>query len=258
MAAMTLECDVEAATRPRYLRLRLATLFFIAFAIMGAWLPVFSRHLQSLRFSADAMAWASASNAIGAMIAPLFWGQIADRWLSPPRCICVCALATGVLLLLLATLTDPFWIIVNAIVTWFFLIPVLGLTGAYIFRQLEHPERDYGHIRLWGTVGWVAANWCLTLWFKAREFFSDNKAAVTDLTDSMRLGAVAAFVLAFYALTVPHVPIGADPCDAQTDLARALGGCAVGGAAIIAGAGVSGLLRVGVRPVRHGSVHGAA
>jgi MFS family permease len=204
--------ELDAIAKPRFLALRLSALIFIAFAVMGAWLPVFSRHLQSLRFSPDATAWASASNAIGAMIAPLIWGQIADRWLAPARCITLCALATGVLLLLLATLTDAAWIIACAIATWFFLIPVLGLTGAYIFRQLEHPEREYGHIRLWGTVGWVAANWCLTLWFKVREYFQRDEA---DLSDSMRLGALAAFALAIYALTVPHAPVIAETADGR-------------------------------------------
>ncbi len=108
---------------------------------------------------------------------------------------------------MLARLEDAGPVIAVAIGTWFFLIPLIGVTGAYIFRQLEHPERDYGHIRLWGTVGWVAANWCLTLWFTVREYAESDKA---DLSDSMRLGAVAAFVLAFYALTVPHAPINAE------------------------------------------------
>lgn len=199
--------SVSAAGKPRFLGLRLSALIFIAFAIMGAWLPVFSRHLQFLKFSPDAVAWASASNAIGAMIAPLIWGQIADRWLSPPRCISLCALATCILLLVLAALTDAVAVIGVSILAWFFLIPVIGLTGAYIFRQLEHPERKYGHIRLWGTVGWVAANWCLTLWFTVREFLGSDAAVAEGLADSMRLGAAAAFVLTIYAWTVPAAPI---------------------------------------------------
>ncbi len=77
MTAMPQGSDPDAVAKPRYLALRLSVLIFIAFAVMGAWLPVFSRHLQNLKFSPDAMAWASASNAIGAMLAPLIWGQIA-------------------------------------------------------------------------------------------------------------------------------------------------------------------------------------
>lgn len=205
--------DNRIAPLSAFLRVRLCALIFIAFAIMGAWLPVFSRHLQSLRFSPDAMAWASASNAIGAMIAPLLWGQIADRWLSPPRCISLCALATGGLLWILADLTGEAAVIFVAIAAWFFLIPLIGLTGAYIFRQLEHPERDYGPIRLWGTAGWMVANWCLTAWFALREFLAPGQTDQADLSDSMRLGSLAAIVLVFYAFTVPHAPLEIDTDD---------------------------------------------
>jgi MFS family permease len=198
--------DIDAPGKPRWLMFRLSLLIFLAFGAMGAWMPVFSRHLQSLGFAPDAIAWASATNAIGSLLAPLIWGQIADRWLAPPRCISVCGVGTGVLLLILATLDEPASVIGVSILTWFFLIPLIGVTAAYIFRMLEHPERQYGPIRLWGTLGWMAANWCLTGWFALREQIFGADAS-DDLADSMRLGAIAAFVTAMYAWTVPSAPI---------------------------------------------------
>ncbi len=191
-------------------------LIFIAFAVMGAWLPVFSRHLQSLRFSPDAMAWASASNAIGAMIAPLIWGQIADRWLAPPRCITLCGLATGVLLLVLARLEDAVWPVIAGCTIgtrWFFLIPlIMTVTGrVHLPYQLEHPERDYGHIRLWGTsLAGLAANPVLTLSLVYGARISPKATRRTLAKQHAPAGAVAAFVAAFYALTVPHAPINAE------------------------------------------------
>ena len=176
---------------------------FIAFVVMGAWVPVFTLYLKHLQFSASAVAWASASNAVGAMLAPLIWGQIADRWLANERCISLCALVSAVGLCVLARLQEPSAVIAVCMVLWFFLIPTIGLTGAYIFRQLEHPEREYGKIRLWGTVGWMAANWGLTLWFQCESWFFEREA---DLADSLRLGAAAGFVLAIYAWTLPHAP----------------------------------------------------
>src|SRR5947207_14887455 len=98
-------CDTDA--EPAFLAARLSALIFLAFAVLGAWVPVFTLHLQKLAFSAEATAWASSANAIGALIAPLFWGQIADRWLAMQRCISLCAVISGVGLLLLAELRDP-------------------------------------------------------------------------------------------------------------------------------------------------------
>lgn len=191
----------EAAPRPQFLHVRLACLIFLAFTVMGSWVPVFSLHLKNLQFSPTATAWASAANALGAIFAPLIWGQIADRWLAKERCISLCAVITGIGLWILSLLDHPLAVIAVCIVVWFFLIPVIGLTGAYIFRQLEHPDQDYGKIRLWGTLGWMAANWGLTAWF----VFAYESDAI-DLADSLRLAAWAALLVAVYALTLPHAP----------------------------------------------------
>jgi MFS family permease len=199
---VTAEGSEESASLgvPR-LNARLSILVFLASAIMGAWVPVFSLHLKKLQFSAEATAWASAANALGAVLAPLVWGQIADRWLAIERCISLCAIVTGIALWIMADLNEPWPLIPLCIAMWFFLVPVMGLTSAFIFRLLEHPERDFGRVRMFGTVGWAAASWCLTLWY-----WLTHAASIADYSDSLRLGGLIAFVLAAYAWTLPHTP----------------------------------------------------
>lgn len=188
--------------KARLLKFRLRLLIFLGFSVMGAWVPVFSLHLAKLRFSAEQTAWASATSAIGALLAPLVWGQIADRWLAVERCISLCAIASCLGLALLAELEEPALVIGLCIAMWFFLIPVVGLINSFIFRQLEHPEKEYGKIRLWGTIGWIVAGWCLTLWLS----IDPIDDGTIDYSDSMRLGAWSALILTFYALTMPHTP----------------------------------------------------
>ena len=31
---------------------------------------------------------------------------------------------------------------------------------------LDRPERSFGRVRLWGTVGWMSAGWLLTFWLR--------------------------------------------------------------------------------------------
>jgi hypothetical protein len=112
---------------------------------------------------------------------------------------------TAVLLWWLAELTEPAPTIALCLVTWLFHIPITGLTNAFCFRQVEHPERDYGKIRLWGTVGWIAASWCLSLWFLLLAWLK-LLTQHEDWSDSLRLGGLAAGLLAVYALTLPHTP----------------------------------------------------
>ncbi len=209
MTAATMEgSDIAVSHRPKHLTVRLSVLIFIGFAIMGSWVPVFSLHLKNLGFSAEATAWASATSALGSLIAPLIWGQIADRWLAMERCISLCALASAVGLLLIPRLADPFqpWVIfVACLGLWIFLIPTIGLTSSLIFRQLEHPERDFGKVRVWGTLGWIVIGWCLTGWYTHAHAGAEADTPA-DFAVSMHLGAAAAFVLACYALTLPHTP----------------------------------------------------
>src|SRR5262249_40348303 len=111
----------------------------------------------------------------------------------------------GVGLLTLAELREPWAVNLLCLAMWYFLIPTIGLSISFVFRQLEHPERRYGKIRMWGTVGWVAASWCLTAWFNISGRFVSADAPV-DLADSLRLGGLLALVLTLYAPTLPHTP----------------------------------------------------
>jgi len=198
------ETPTELA-EPRFLIARLSVLIFLAFAIMGAWVPVFSLHLKNLNFSATATAWASAANAIGALLAPVVWGQVADRWMPMQRCISLCALATAGGLWLMAEVHTAWIMMAACIAMWFFLIPAIGLTTSLTFRQLTDREHEYGKIRMWGTVGWMAASWSLTGWLWIERWGGEPESAA-DFADSLRLGALAALALAVYAWTLPHTP----------------------------------------------------
>jgi hypothetical protein len=66
-----------------------------------------------------------------------------------------------------------------------------------VFHQLEHPERDYGKVRLWGTVGWASASLLLGAWIGWTG---------AELVDSIRLAAIFSLLTACYSLTLPHTP----------------------------------------------------
>ena len=194
------------------MRLRLSVLMFLQYAAPGAWVPLFSLILKELAFTPGEMAWACATSALGALLAPLPWGQIADRWVAAQHCISFCAFLCGVLLWVLGELTAPWPIFLATLGFWFFMIPVLSLGTSLTFRHLQHPEREFGPVRMWGTVGWVAANWCLGCWFADPDFLRPCMAILrpanpaSALADAFRLGGCFAFCLSVYALTLPNTP----------------------------------------------------
>src|SRR5205823_119688 len=76
-------------------------------AAPGAGLPLFSLRLQELHFTPVEIGWVCATQALAGLFAPLFAGQVADRWWPAERCLAVCAAFAGTLLWLLSELTGP-------------------------------------------------------------------------------------------------------------------------------------------------------
>ncbi|MCI0376374.1 MAG: MFS transporter [Gemmataceae bacterium] len=195
------------------LRWRLSVLMFLVYAVPGAWGPLFAYYLHKhLHFSPQETAWACCTSALGALTAPLLWGQVADRWLATQHCISLCSFAAAVLLFSLTFWTSPLAVFVTAWSFWFFMVPVFSLTTSLTFRHLSKPEKQFGPVRMWGTVGWVAGGVLLSCWLMEPDFLEVPRhwlrpdSPHSELADAFRLGAVLAFVLALFALLLPHTP----------------------------------------------------
>src|ERR1700691_3740431 len=85
------DADGTAKKGPSSLRWRLTVLMFLLYAPAGAVVPLFSLHLKELQFAPVDLGWACATQSLGALIAPLVAGQIADRWVASERCLAFCS-----------------------------------------------------------------------------------------------------------------------------------------------------------------------
>src|SRR5262249_23189586 len=124
-------------------------------------------HLErQLGFTPLEIGWVCAAYSLAALAAPLIAGQVADRWCPAERCISAYAFASAGLLWLLAGLdTFPAFFLVN-LAYWLLMVPVLTLGTALSFAHLPSPEKDFGRVRLWGTIGWVVSIWLMSFWFE--------------------------------------------------------------------------------------------
>jgi predicted MFS family arabinose efflux permease len=184
---------------------------FLQYAAPGAVLPLFTTRLKELGFSPLQTGWTCATQALGALVAPLIVGQVADRWYPAERCLAVCAALGGVLLWTLAELQHPAAVFGACLGFWVVMVPALMLGTTLAFAHLPHPERDFGRVRMWGTVGWVLANLLLGYWFSDPAWLGWVAAVrpgrvQSEHADLFRLGGLLALALAAYALTLPHTP----------------------------------------------------
>jgi len=138
-------------------RRRLSLYYFFYFTLFGTFLPFFGLYMQGLGFSALEIGQVMAGLIGTKILAPYFWGWLADR--SGKMMIWI-RLAMG-----LATFTamgliwaTDFWsLLVVVLLFSFFWHGGLPLFEAYTFSQLGGQKVQYGNIRLWGSLGFIFA-----------------------------------------------------------------------------------------------------
>src|SRR5262249_31818299 len=113
---------------------------------------------------------------------------------------------------LLAELSTPWAVFGASLACWLVLVPVLTLATGLTFTHLPDPERNFGSVRLWGTVGWMTPGWLLGLWFSDWEWLRFCRVWLRpelphgEVADAFRLAGLLAAAVGLYALTLPHTP----------------------------------------------------
>jgi len=134
-------------------------MMFLQYAIWGVWSPILGMHLDHLHFTGAQMGPIFGTMAIASILSPFIAGQIADRYFSTERFLALTHFIGGLLLLWLAKLTTPtsvYWVMMAYALLY---APTVALTNSISFHHLSDAERDFGKIRLWGTIGWIAIGW---------------------------------------------------------------------------------------------------
>jgi nucleoside transporter len=131
---------------------------------------------------------------IGAIVSPFFVGLIADRFFATQKVLGLLHLIGGGLLYLLSQITDygAFYAVLLGYTICF--MPTLALTNAVAFRQMSDPGKEFGFIRVLGSIGWIVVG--LIIGFL--------KIEATALT--FRIGAACSILLGVYSFFLPHTP----------------------------------------------------
>jgi MFS family permease len=224
--------------------LRLFVMMVLQFFIWGAWLPLIFGYLPSLGFSSEAppvwlarllpdkVEWLFSEQSlilnafpISAIIGMFFSNQFADRNFSAERFLAFSHFVSGLALIALSFMTDFNWFLGLMLVHCLLYVPTISITNSIAFAHMRDPQREFGLIRMGGTIGWILAAWPFVFimvdWAAVNAQPADGfvnwlgTALGTALTGDAALKAarfsfvvagVASLVLALFSLTLPHTP----------------------------------------------------
>jgi len=133
----------------------LTSFYFLYFGAIGVYLPYFNLYCQDLGFSGFQLGIISAVPPFARLIFPVFWGIHADRAGNRNRLMRRTFLAAVVCFSLLLWVKQFLGVVAVLILYTFFLVPVLPLWEATVIERLDYLKKDYGQIRLWGSLGFI-------------------------------------------------------------------------------------------------------
>ena len=181
--------------------LRLALAYFCQFAIWGGWAIALGGYASGvLNFSGPEIGWLYAAIPLGAIIAPLFIGPIADRYFAAQKVLFVLHLIGGLALLgcgLHCWMSDsPSFLIIMGlmVLSGICFMPSIGLMNSVVFKHLPSASMA-PYVFVFGTIGWIIIN----LFIAA--FCGGSSTPYFFFV----AGAVGVF-LAVYSLTLPDTP----------------------------------------------------
>jgi nucleoside transporter len=181
---------------------RLSVMMFLEYVIWGSWLPLLALYLADvLKFTGREIGWVFATQAIASAAALFLGGQIADRMMSSEKLLAVLHATGGAAMLALST-QQSFWPFFALMLLYQIVyVPTLSLTNAMCFHHASDPK-DFGRIRLWGTVGWIAASWPFVFILAGKT----GPALHAALPSIFWVSAIASFALAAFCLALPKTP----------------------------------------------------
>ncbi len=171
---------------------------FLQFFIWGVWFVTMGTYLsKNLHATGVQNATAYATQALGAIIAPIFIGFIADKYFSAQKILGVLHIAGAVLMYFVSKAPNfdsfyPFILLYMIIY-----MPTLALVNTVSFKQMLNPSKEFPPIRTFGTIGWIIAG-LLIGWLGWEQ---SNSLALT-----FTAAAGASLVLGLLAFTLPDTP----------------------------------------------------
>lgn len=158
------------------IKLRLTIMNFLQFFVWGAWLITIANYwFGTKQWDGTQFGAIFATMGIASLFMPTLIGIIADRWVNAERLYVILHFLYAICLIFLSKVDDPNSFFTVMLLAMCCYMPTLALSNSIAYSSLTEGKYDlikaFPPIRVWGTVGFIAAMWITNLTgSKATEF----------------------------------------------------------------------------------------
>lgn len=184
------------------LKLRLTGLSFLQFFVWGAWLISLGGYMF-INFKEDnigsKIGTTYGTMGIASLFMPALMGIIADRFLRAELVLGLCHLLAGVFIYYAGSVTNATDMIYAIFLVSCFYMPTIALSNSVSYSLLSKEKLDvqkcFAPIRVWGTIGFIVAEWAVDLMGWSCDSYQFTFAAIFEV------------LTAVYCFTLPAVHI---------------------------------------------------
>ncbi|MEJ7821249.1 MAG: nucleoside permease [Chitinophagaceae bacterium] len=181
------------------IKIRLTIMSFLQFFVWGAWLITIATYFFTNNLGTGVQFGAIFSTlALSSLFMPALTGIIADKWLDAEKLYGILHILYGLILFYVPYVQDAdtlYYVIFGAMICY---MPTISLSNSIAYNILKTNNYDvvkvFPPIRVWGTVGFIAAMWITNL--------SGSKANANQFI----IAGVVAILLGIYSFTLPKCP----------------------------------------------------
>ena len=178
---------------------RLILLNFLQFFIWGSWLLTIGAYwFQTKHWTGTEFGAIFSTMGIASLFMPAIAGIIADRWINAEKLYGIFHIIAAGILFMVPRVNDPstmFWIM---LINMIFYMPTIALSITVAYSTLKSKGLDiikeYPPIRVWGTIGFIAALWIISL------------SGLETSAAQFYVASAASLFLGIYSVTLPACP----------------------------------------------------
>lgn len=194
---------------------RLSLMMFLQFFIWGSFFVTMGSYLLSVFEGTEGLnlviGQAYATHNWAGLLAPVFVGLLADRFFNAEKVNAISHLLGAGLLWYASGITEPGTFILVMLAYFMLYMPTLALVNAITFANIDDPDKEFANIRVWGTIGWIAAGFIVAQtvlgWVDIpllKALTGETNVQATSIP--LKMSAIISVVYGLYSFTLPPAP----------------------------------------------------